>query len=314
MSKTEPIDFSQFHLSENLTITVAWRSGNRIKLGRVAATEQVRSEFLNIISGTVENISERSAEPWSAEADITSETYLVADANNLGDHPELVSSFQGRSLFEALGTAESIPVLDAGKLPAADMTFYALTVGDIGHRVTFLRRSNPRRGLRKGRVYTSFRDSLSQISDPVFAFDYFTDIVFIGDKVIVLSTTAFGALFRSQEEIQAQVPRWTDELSSHVPISEDAKVLIIDRALKVTRIRTRLESIVTRGHLQGIETSTLRGAMNLVGMNPDEFLDSDGNLTLTDDNVDRAITFLNEDLFAGSITETPFRADKKAMA
>lgn len=314
MTELLAVDLNRFNLEGDLTLSVGWRSGNKMKLGRIETSSDLREQFREAIIRTVQNVAERTAEAWSAEADMTAETYLVARVDNLGDRPELVASFRGVALAEALSRAETIPPLHAGDLPVADMVIYALTVGDVGERATFLRRMNPRRGLRKGKIFTSLRDSLTRIDEPVFAFDELTDIIFAGEDVIVLSGTAFSALFRSQEELRAQVPRWSEELSSHVPISDASKELIISRALNVTRVRTRLESIATRGHLEGVSSEQLRQSMISVGIDPDEMMDSDGRLNLTEDTVDRAVNFLNEDLFAGSITSIPFRADKKAPA
>jgi hypothetical protein len=166
-------------------------------------------------------------------------------------------------------------------IPTADLAFYALVVGGtLGHRSAFLRRSNPRRGLKRARIYTFLADSLERIEEPIFAFDEFVDLVFFGDKVGILSHSVFAAIFRDQDTLAAQVPQWARDLQQHVPITDDGRDRLTQKALRDSRLRARLESIVRRGHLPTVSQDTIRQAMSDAGMNPEKYINANGKLLL----------------------------------
>lgn len=309
----EPINLSDLDIAGALTLTIGWRSGRKLKLGRVETGRDVDIAFREVINATIEDLETRTPQDWAPDADLTAETYLVIATDQLGDAPVLASEFKDNLLADVLQHAETVPTLDAANLPSADLGFYALTIDQTdGSRVAFLRRNNPRRGLKKANFFAGLRDSLSRIEDPIFAFDGLIDLVFVHDRVALLSSTAFAALFRDQETLTAQVPKWIDELSAHVPIAEAGRERLAERALAVTHLRTRLEAIVTRGHLKDVPHETLRKAMKANDLDPDTLLTSDGELILEEADIQSVLYFLNEDLFYGSITELGFRADKKA--
>ncbi|GEM_PF-1089580 len=307
------MDLSGVDLDGSLTLTVAWRSGKKLKLGRVETGPKVDAAFRELIRIAIDDLGNRAAEPWAPDADLTAETYLVIDAADLGPAPVLASEYLNRTLVEVLRDAQTIPPLDAKSLPTADMVFYALTIDHAAaDRVTFLRRSNPRRGLRRASFFAGLGDSLTAIEEPIFAFDGAVDLVFSGPQVAILSHTAFAALFRDQQTLTAQVPKWVSELHAHVPLSEAGRDVLVERALAVTHLRTRLEAIVVRGHLKDVAPETLRKAMEANDLDPDRLLNAQGELILEPDDVPSVLYFLNEDLFYGPITEIGFRADKKA--
>lgn len=306
------IDLAALADKGSLTLSVAWRSGPKLKLRRVETGHEVEQAFREIVSATAKDLNARTAEAWAPDADLTPETYLVIAQDQLGSSPELSSEFQGNSLVETLAAAQNIPPLDQ-KLPSADLIFYAVTVDAVrGDRISFLRRTNPRRGLRSGRLFTALRDALVRIDAPIFAFDDYFDLVFASDQAAILSHSAFAALFRSQETLTAQVPRWVKELNKQVHLAPGSEELLVQRALRVTYLRTRLESIVMRGHLENLTVDDLRSAMKANDLDPDKLIDTSGQLVLEEEDIQPVLYLLNEDLFYGTLSNTPFRADKKA--
>ena len=195
---TESIEFSAIDAYEAVTLSVGWKSGSKVKLGRVPMTTDVADAFREGIAAVAANVVEREAEPWSPDADVTPETYLVAARSSLGGAPIMTGiPFDAEDLPSALKLASELHELHPNELPTADLSFYAVTVGDDPEdRTVFLRRSNPRRGLRRGKWFTSFGDALAKIDDPIFSFDDDADLIFQGDAVFVLSQTAFAMLFQ----------------------------------------------------------------------------------------------------------------------
>ena len=298
----------------SLTLSVGWKSGQKTKLRQLTVGDDVAEALRDVVRATLDNLEERTPENWAPDADLSPETYLTIDSGELGDAPALASEHVSASLFELLVSAESLENLDPNELPAADMGFYVVTIGDDpGHRAAFLRRTNPRRGLRSGKIWTSYHDVLTRIDEPVFAFDDLVDLVFYENQVSVLSQTAFVALFRSQETLAAQVPLWTKDLSTHVSISAEGADRLVALALRNSRAKARLEAIVRRGHLADVSAEVIKTKLEEVGLDVDTLLDEKGQMVFANDNeAMMALQFLNEDLFVGTLTRTGFRADKKA--
>jgi hypothetical protein len=309
----DPNPLEAIDISESLTLSVGWRSGQKIKLGQLTVGGDVELALREIINGALYAIDEREAEAWAPDADLSPETYLFMSQTELGTAPILASEHGEMTLVEALGSAESLPSLNPNDLPAADMQFYAITIGDTpGHRATFLRRLNPRRGLRGGKLLTSYHDVLTRIEDPVFAFDEYVDLIFAGELVLILSQSSFVSIFRAQQTLMAQVPRWTTELAGHVAITTEGQERLSAKAIRDSRMRTRLEAIVKRGHLSDVPVATIRIKMDELGLDQARLLDSSGNFEMEDVDIPVVLQFLNEDLFPGALTGVGFRADKKA--
>lgn len=296
-----------------LTLSVGWKVGKKTHLRQLAVGTEVGQALRDVLASTLADIDEREAQDWAPDADLTPETYLTLDVAAVGSAPELASEHGAKNLIESLAAAEDLPILHAKDLPAGDLSFYAVTIGDTpGQRAVFIRRSNPRRGLKRGRIYSILRDTLQRVEKPIFAFDDWMDLVVVDTRVVVLSQTVFAALFRDQDALQKQVPEWTGDLSQAVAISGDGQERLTARAQRDSRIRARLESIVRRGHLASVSREKLIAELSKAGLDAAVLIDADGHFILQDEHIPSVLYFLNEDLFSGALTEVGFRADKKA--
>lgn len=304
------IDSSQ----DLLTLSVGWRSGQKTKLGKLLVGSDVADELRLIVQATLTDIQSRTSEVWTPDADLSLETYLVISLPDLGSAPVLAAEHGSKSLHEALGDSAGLPVISPEELPAADLTFYAVTIGnDPEDRITFLRRTNPRRGLRRGRMMTAYRDVLTRIDEPLFGFEEDFDLIFTPTDTLILSQSAFVALFRGQSTLLAQVPKWTQELSAHVPITSSGQERLTAKSIRDSRARTRLEAIVKRGHLADVSTQVLKQKMDELGLESTRLIDENGELRFEDEDISTVLYFLNEDLFTGALTSLGFRADRKAQ-
>lgn len=296
-----------------LTLVIGWKSGYRLKLAKVLVSTDVADEFRAIAASTKLQLDAREEEVWAPDADLSPETYLALPVADLGDAPALATEHGDRTLATALLEADDIAVIAAHDLPTNDLFFYSFTVGDSAQdRTVYLRRFNARRGLRTGRLMSSYHDVLQKIEDPVFAFDDFVDLVLNKEQVAILSQTAFVSLFRGQETLVAQVPKWTAELTSHVAIASRGQERLTAKAIRDSRVKTRLEAIVKRGHLASVAPDRIRSRMAEVGLDPAALIDQSGDLVLEEEDIPAVLQFLNEDLFVGALTDIGFRADKKA--
>lgn len=298
--------------SDAITLAVGWTIGKNTKIRQVILGKDVADEFYQVVKQTVEDLQERESAIWTPDADLTPETYLIFPADEVNEFPRLTSDHDGKTFLEVLTEAERLEAINPKHLPTGNITFYALVLGDPGSRTVFIRRSNPRRGLKRGKIYGTLGDTLQRVEKPIFAFDGWIDLVLHGDQLYVLSQTVFAAFFRDQESLAKKIPEWIEQLARHVPLAESSRDCLKAKVTRDSRMKARLEAIVRRDHLADVSVATLRTAMEDNELDPQRLLDTDGNLVLEDDDVAPVLYLLNEDLFIGSLTKTGFRADKKA--
>ena len=298
--------------SDPITLAVGWTVGKNTKIRQVLLGNDVADEFYRIAQQTVENLQEREAAEWTPDADLTPETYLVFPADEVNEFPRLTSDHDGKSFLEVLSQAERLEAINPRHLPTGDISFYAIALGEPVERAVFIRRSNPRRGLKRGKIYGMLSDSLQRVEDPIFAFDEWVDLVLVGEHLYVLSQTVFAAFFRDQASLAQKIPEWIAQLAEHVPLTDASEERLKAKVTRDSRMKARLEAIVRRNHLPNVPPDTLRAAMESNELDPQWLVDDQGNLVLEDDDIAPVLYLLNEDLFTGSLTNTGFRADKKA--
>ncbi|ROS22956.1 hypothetical protein EDF34_3129 [Cellulomonas sp. PhB150] len=160
-------------------------------------------------------------------------------------------------------------------------------------------------------MLTVYRDVLREIDGPVFGFDETIDLVVHGEELFILSQVAFAAIFRDNQSLAARAPQWVADIRSCVTITDEGVSRLVVRALRDTRLLGRLEAIVHRGHLTSVTPQALRSAMIGYGLPADDLVDASGALVLDDADIPVMLQFLNEDLFVGGLSNTPFRADRK---
>lgn len=312
-SDTEPeLLIPEIGADDPITLAVGWTVGKNTKIRQLVLGDDVATEFYQIAVQTCENLKEREAEEWTPDADLTPETFLVFPTDEVNDFPRLTSDHDGKSFLEVLAQSERLEAINPKHLPTGDISFYAIAIGNPGDRTVFIRRSNPRRGLKRGKIYGMLGDTLQRVEDPIFAFDELIDLVLIGDNLFVLSQTVFAAFFRDQESLAQKIPEWINLLSEHIPLAKESRDCIGEKVTRDSRMKARLEAIVRRNHLATVSTATIRQAMEDNELDAARLLDSSGNLVLEEDDVAPVLYLLNEDLFTGSLTKTGFRADKKA--
>ncbi|WP_181118429.1 Kiwa anti-phage protein KwaB-like domain-containing protein [Rathayibacter sp. AY1B5] len=305
--------FSEIDVTSSITLSVGWISGQKTKVRQVAISQSVGSAFREVILRTISDIEERELQDWAPDADLSPETCLVLRLADVGTAPQMGAEHGDLVLLEALRLAETLPQITPKELPAGDLSFYAITLGSgAGNRTVFLRRSNPRRGLKRGRIYSLMTDALQRIEAPIFAFDEWFDLVVLGSDLYILSQTVFAAIFRSQDALVSQVPQWTGDLNKSLAIETAGRDRLSTRAQRDSRIRARLEAVVRRGHLDTVPKEALIEAMREADLNPDVLLNPEGAFVMNEEDIAPVLYFLNEDLFAGPLTKTRFRADKKA--
>lgn len=300
-SEQWPPDWSQLGL-ESLSLIVGWRTGStRIATARVPTSGEVAEELRDVCSDTLQLLSNLDHRQWYPDAGQDSHEYLLASLSQLGEDSEVL-----RAVRET-----EWDVLGADTLPSRNLLFYALVAGPSNRRITFLRKYNPRRGLKR-RLVALFTKDLTKIQDPLFSFDEFVDMVIDPENgVAILNLGAFELLFRSSPEMIAKIPEYVGDIASVLPMHADAMSTLAEIAERNNSVRRRLQAIVARGHLSSVTMSDIRSELSQNDLDPDRFVKND-QLTFDKAEAKDILKLLNEDLFRGGLSNEAFQVERKS--
>lgn len=306
----ELLDFVD--LSKPVRLILGYRSNDdKVSLRRVALAQDAQDMFAEIASGVLEDRKQREPEEWEPARPISKETYLVTTCEDVGEMPQVARS-KVQPLLAALIDTQFIAETDGKTLLSADPYFYAFQFGIGSDSVTFLRKLNPLRGLRKKRL-GFLGDELSLARHAVFAFDSYVDLIITEENLFVFSQTVFASIFRGQEELKKMAKDWVDGIKDSTPMTQKSYDVLLVKGIRDSRASKRIESIARRGHLASLNASDLRRGMKKCNLKPSVHMNQSGELVLTKDTLFDILKFLNEDMFSGVLTGSPFESDSKAL-
>lgn len=285
-------------------------TGKNISLSRVALAEDAQKMFARIAADILSNRKSREPEDWGPARPVAPETYLVTTCTAIGDVPQ-VSRSNVQPLLRALIHTDSIQEVDGDALRKTEPSFYAFQFGTGDSSVTFLRRTNPMRGLRKRRL-AILDDELRLEGQPVFAFDEFADMIITNTHLLIFNQTAFAAIFRGQVELEKMTKEWVDTIRDSTPMTKNSYSALLAKGKGDSRLSKRIESISRRGHLATLTSSDLRKGMRKCDLDPQQYFNEADELVFDEKTVREVLKFLNEDMFKGVLTEESFEVDSKA--
>lgn len=300
----------------DMTLVVGWRSGPKTKIKRVNVSQGVEVDLRIVATAVAADLETREVARWSPEVVSSPEVVHVMPTADVGAGPVLAKEVEAfGTLLEALAQGGDLPKLTARELPAAELQFYALVIGDdSASRTVWIRLTNVRRGLKPDRkIFTTLGDTLTKVLDPIFGFDDDFDMVAADGQLAVLSLGSFKKLFRDNSALAAQIPGWISAITDHLPIAPAAEAILADKCSRDSRARGKLEAINFRGHLPTVPPATIRKKMRDYGLDVRRFFNQQNQLDFKNEDVNDLLKVLNEDLFKGLLTDTKFRADRKEV-
>lgn len=285
-----------------VTLAVGWRQGKKILGGRVELTTEVADFLRTVASNAAQEIGERTDKPYSADSHLEHDEVFVLP---------VASALIESNIIDIVRNATPLPRIGAGDLPRKPLLFYAAVVGDDPTaRTSFVRATNPVVTAGTGRVLTRLAQSLTSVSEPVFALERRVDLAVTDDQIYVLNQATFERLFRDLPEVLDRIPDWLADATATLPMSASSLAALQERCEANGTLRRRLRAIYERGHLAQLTIDDVRSEAERQGLNA-EALIVEGQLSL--ENVDAAtmLKLLNEDLMTGGLTGTRFLVDRK---
>jgi hypothetical protein len=301
--RTVPPAFAPEADLSNLRLVVAWRSSQRhLQLRQVELARDLQLALTDAARNSLAELHRRRIVDYNAEITLTRDECALANASHL-DPDSLV--------LQELGQLSYPPA--TGEDLEREFQFFAYLVGPPDQPLVFISKFNPRRGLRRKRILRWVEEQLTELDDPVLAFDpERVDLIWsLPDAMVILDLAVFEFLLRDAPEVIAKVPTKVAQLASAIPFGPGSADALTQASVADTRLRRRLLAITERGHLVGKNIDDLRRAFRHYGYSVPDFVDSSG-LIVTADTAATVLQVLNEDILRGEFSGERFAAERKS--
>lgn len=301
----DPSSISLEHLP---LLGVAWWKGKQVDGKRLNTTPAVATAFQTTATTWLEKLGDMTEQAYSPEAAKDKDQYFLIDRASLDDAGGIVSTVLATPELDAVGS---------GQFPLRTLLLYAFVFEqDMSNpspdtRVAFVRKHNAYQSGQGGRIFTRGASVLTEIEEPVFAFDDGMDLIVTKDKILIFHDGAFDYLFKNDAFIQTRVPTWVKDVAKSIPLSDSSIKDIAARAGSNTRVRRRLEAISSRGHLAKVSLAEVTKYARGQGIDISELI-VDKKIETTGVGVEVVLKLLNEDLVIGALSKEPFEIERKS--
>lgn len=298
-----PLDLDHAVPTDELALLLGWpTSGGKLRVAQVNVGGSVRTFLETACATTVTRIRHGQPRSYNADMHLENDEFIVfTDVNTI----------QGCPLGQALLDPAPHDLAGARHLPTRALLFYAVVSGTGRDFRAFVRKTNPRKVARSGRLSAALgADGLTVIADPLFQLDDHFDLVLTPMGIVALNQQVFEALFRVLPE--EAVPEWINDVAAALPLADGADEALRAACVRNSRLRRKLQSIVERGHLASVTTEGIRRHLKTLGLAEEDYLDDKGKLTFDSARPREMLDLLNEDLFCGGLSGERFRIDRKS--
>ena len=292
-------DTRNINLRGTVTLVAGWRVGTKISIGRLEITRTIADHFRMICEAHLDALSEKVPRPYWPDTDLEpSEEYLYMDLSAMDSESPVLIAHRSIHLADPITPTS---------LPTRSLLFYSIV---FSTGPMFLRKVNSYQSLSSGKKFMRLQDTLTEIDDPVFAFDDRIDLVLNDYQIIISNVTAFEQLFRDELALTAHIGHYAAVLASQVALTPQSRMTLMAECARRVRLRRRLEAIYQSGHLNGVLVSTISHVAMTHGLAVSAIV-KNGQVDINPSNVDDVLKLLNDDFFVGDLSLDQFVADKK---
>lgn len=287
----QPGDWKELDLGDGVRLLLGWRSGRRdLEAAPADLDRTIAQEMREAGVQTLERLAGLDRRTFSGVPAVETDQYLSLplareeDSNDDGDtasdgdeDSEEVGSLLPE---EAAATAQLIELVQAAfddddflgrsDLKGGGWLFYAVVVEleDEDDPVAFVRKYNPQRGIRAGRLAASAKGkTLTRFDDPFFNFDVDFDLVVAPDEMAILNVNAFNSVFADLELAKLQVPEHVASFSKDlgVPLPRRSAAVLEAVCAQKPSLANRVRRLAHAAYLPKITAQSLGDALDKHG-------------------------------------------------
>lgn len=270
---------------------------------KVALANNAADAFRQQVQATRDDLAARAAVPYGADTELGDNEALVID------DPDTVAELGGMATLSQL--ASTLPTTPANELDLR-IQFYAVVIGGTD-RVVLVQRSNPSMAPKAGMIFGVAGEQLRSVEPPSFQFKPGFDLILVKDAVVVLNQRPFEQLYRDTGIVDANIRTWVTGITDFLDLDAGGLDELVRVARDDSRTWRKLKEIRRRGHLAGVTVADIAASAERLGVPVDDVV-RDGQLHFDPTKRTHFLQLLNEDLYRGDLTATPFEALRKTTA
>lgn len=328
------LDPSSIDVSGDITLVVARRSGKTLHGYKVEFEAGAGEGIRNVCRQTLDRLGSLTPRQYEPSLHIDpGHEYLAVPEADLVQHeafrprrrtqwgeggtsatnPSVTTIETDPQVRGLLARAADLERLPADHLSQYSFQFYAAVVGsNPTARTAFVRKNNPAKVLRRGRMVFAYGDRLRSIEDPLFLLDEYFDLIVAADGIAVLDQNAFELLFRDVKVLNERYPVYAGAFAS-LKVDDDQMAALVERCRTSSRLGNRLRQIYESGHLAAGKVTMRQVVAEIDRLElPKDELMKDGKLDFGGTDAHTILKLLNDDLFIGGLSKVPYEAGSKA--
>jgi hypothetical protein len=281
VSRRRPADWATLKLGKGTRLLLGWRDGRRGLNAQAARMDSdVSKEMVAACRQALNAMTKLDRRIYSGIPALEPEQYLSLAVTTGSDgvasnEADALQKLDRMMPEEAAATAHLIELVNGAfdddewlsrdELASGSWLFYAVVVQlEDGGVAAFVRKYNPQRGLKAGRLPVSAKgNTLSRFDDPLFNFDFKFDLIIAPSEIAIFSVSAFNSVFADIELAKIHADENVTTITSVIAteLSGASETLLRkeceDRAALANRVR-RLAHV---DYLDRVTPAALRQAL-----------------------------------------------------
>lgn len=280
-------------------LVVAWSTGPAYAGAHLAVGGELAERLLEFAQAASADLS--NGHSYAPDVDMEDSTHLIADRADLQD----------TLLLQTVELGADLPLAAEKDMANRKLTCYALVVGAGTSKVTFIRKRSPIALGSKALVGRFFSGEVTEVTEPLFAFDKVFDLIVTNEKVLILNKNGFDSLFRHSAVVLAKTPEWVKNLAAHLPLAPGSDAVLNEALQRNQFHRNKFQAILKRPHIQKLTPADVEASMKRHGLDPKVHMPGGELIFDTPENTKQILNLLNEDLFKGEFSGDEFAAGSK---
>lgn len=281
---------------------VGWRQGHGVASSRVQTSTGIAEELRLVADVWLGMLSDAAYvgaayDPDDEQGDADYLTLPYADL----DDPAILAD---------MGAPAALPLATPDDLREHPPQWYGIVIGDDpAAQTVYLRRKSPVRAMQQS-ILGVYGDSLTRVTGPLMAFDDAIDIIVAGQQVWAFRQSALEAMFRDTPAVLANVGAWVTTLAGLLPISATGQQNLVGRLASSSVLRRKVTALLRKPHLQALTIPQVRRELRRLGLPVADYVQN-GELVFDRATEKDLLLVLNEDMFIGGLSSTPYAASRK---
>jgi len=282
MSRRKPKDWAALKLGNGVRLLLGWRDGRRDLDARpVRISTDIATAMIAACRRSLDGVATLDRRIYSGIPALEHDQYLsltitASDAGTPDNNANDQLQTEGMLPEEAAATGQLLQVVDGAfeaddwltkdELAGGSWLFYVVVVDlDDDGAIAFVRKYNPQRGLKAGRLQVAARgNTLTRFDHPLFNFDFDFDLIIAPDEIAIFNVTAFNSVFADIELAKIHVSEHVATMTTGLALNltSTAEALLRKECETRVSLANRVRRLAHLNYLGSVTRATLRDALD----------------------------------------------------